>query len=441
MKYIGIRQPGSTVTLSNAVLHSTPSGGGLYMPQRLPVIPAPFFMNFGGMSFDEIAYVLANQLFGEDVESASLKRVVDEAFNFDVPLVQISENIYVMELFHGPTLTFKDFGARFMARLLSHLHTGAEMQRSKRSGKLHVLVATNGSTGSAIANGFAGISNVEVYILFPRGHAGRQQEKQFTTLGGNIHALEVQGTIDDCHSLVSQAFADPALNAVAALTSANSENIARLLPQSFYYFYAMALLTERIGRKKPITIAVPAGNLGNVCAGIAAANMGLEYGGLIACENANSFLTDMLAGRDNAAPRAIPTLACAADKGRPSNIDRLKFLCGGDAAGISRRLSAVSVDDAGIIASVNDCYQTTGYTIDPHGAMAWKALKDNLKPGQPGLIMATGHPAKSLTAMSAITGRAMDLPLQLTRFMNGIDHRRPILPTYPMLRDFIFNNL
>lgn len=441
MKYIGIRQAGPSVTLSQAVLNSTPMGGGLYMPQRLPVIPAPFFMNFGGMRFDEISYVLANQLFGQDVESAALKRVVDEAFNFAVPLVQLSENIYAIELFHGPTLTFKDFGARFMARLLGHLHTGAEMQRSKRSGKLHVLIATNGNTGSAVANGFAGISNVEVYILFPRGHAGRQQELQFTTLGGNIHALEVQGTIDDCHSLVSQAFADPALNAVAVLTSANSANIARLLPQSFYYFYAMAALTEKIGSKSPVTIAVPSGNLGNVCAGVAAADMGLKYNKLVACENANSFLTDMLAGRDNAAPRAIPTLACAADKGRPSNIDRLRYLCGGDVDGMRGRISAVSYDDAAIISAVNGCYDATGYTIDPHGAMAWKALNDSLKPGETGLIMATGHPAKSLTAMSAITGRAMDLPLQLTRFMNGIDHRRPIMPMYPALRDIILNNL
>lgn len=440
MNYIGIRQNTPAVSLADAVLHSTSGNGGLYMPQNLPLIPTPFFMNFGGMSFDEIAYVIANQLFGSDINSASLKRVVDSAFNFPVPMRQISDNIFVIELFHGPTLTFKDFGARFMARMLEHLHSDTIMRRSKRSGKLHVLVATNGSTGSAIANGFAGVSNVEVYILFPRGHAGRQQEMQFTTLGGNIHALEVQGTIDDCQALVSQAFADPALNAVAALTSANSANIARLLPQSFYYFYAMAMLSEHISDKSRITIAVPAGNLGNVCAAVAAKNMGLKYDKLIACENANSFLTDLLAGRDNPTPRAIPTLAFAADKGRPSNIDRLAFLCGG-AKEIAHRLDAVTVNDAQIIAAVNDCYDKTGYTIDPHGAMAWHTLNESLKPGQTGLIVATGHPAKALTAMSAITGRAMDLPLQLTKFMNGIDHRKQILPLYSMLRNYIFNNL
>lgn len=441
MNYIGLRHPGPAVSLSRAVLHSTPAAGGLYMPATLPRIPAAFFMNSGEMSFSEIAYVLANQLFGSDIDSASLKHVVDEAFSFPVPLVQLSENIYAVELFHGPTLTFKDFGARFMAQMLSHLHFKDETLRGKRSGKLHILIATNGNTGSAVANGFAGISGVEVYVLFPRGHARRHEEMQFTTLGGNIHSIEVQGTIDDCHSIVSQAFADPALNAVAPLTSANSENIARLMPQSFAYFYALSQLWHTLGRRVPVTVAIPAGNLGNVCSALIARRMGLDISNIIACENANGHLTDMLAGHDNGVPRAIPTLAWAADKGRPSNIDRLLHLCGGTICGVGRELKATSVSDARIIAAVNDCYAETGYTIDPHGALAWHALKEHLRPGQTGLIMATGHPAKSLTAMSAITGRAMDLPLQLTRFMNGTDHRRPMLPTYPALRNIILNNL
>lgn len=440
MRYTATRQSCNSVSLSEAVLHSSP-GGGLFVPDKLPVIPAPFFMNFSGMTLPEIAYVLADRLFGDDVDSASLKKVVDDAFDFPAPLVRLSDNIYAIELFHGPTLTFKDFGVRFMARLLSHLHSGRAMNRSKRLSKLHVLVATNGNTGSAVANGFAGVGNVEVYILFPRGKAGRQLEAQFTTLGGNIHALEVQGTIDDCHSLVAQAYADPALNAVAALTSANSINIARLLPQTFYYFYAMAQLRQRLGDKIKVTAAVPAGNLGNVCAAVAAQSMGLDLQRIIACENANDFLCQWLrTGRDDT-PRAIPTLACAADKGRPSNLDRLVHLCGGTPDDVRRKVEGVSYDDSHIINAVNGCYEETGYTIDPHGALAWQALRDNLRAGETGLLMATAHPARSLTAMNAITGRAMDLPLQLTRFMNGSDLRKPLLPSYNALREFILNNL
>ena len=428
------------MSLPDAVLRSTPPTGGLYMPCSLPVIPAPFFMNFGEMSFDEIAYVIANQLFGNDIPAATLKHIVDDAFNFPVPLVQVSENTYAIELFHGPTLAFKDFGARFMARLLSHLHMGRNGKG--QSSKLNVLVATNGNTGSAVANGFAGISGVEVYVLFPRGHAGRQLESQFTTLGGNIHALEVQGSIDDCHSIVAQAFADEALNAVAALTSANSVNIVRLLPQTFYYFYAMAALRARLPHNARVTVAIPSGNLGNLTAAVTARRMGLAIDRIIACENANGFLTSMLHTLSMPdTPRAIPTLACGADKGRPSNIERLLHLCGGSALGIANELEAYSFSDAEIISAVNTCYDRNNYTIDPHTALAWQGLEQHLAPGETGLMVATGHPAKSLTAMSAITGRAMDLPLQLTRFMAGSDLRKKIPPVYPALRDIILRNL
>ena len=436
MLYTSTHDNGPRVSFTEAVLRSAPAGGGLYMPCNLPVIPAPFFMNFAEMSFVEIAYVLANQLFGGDVDSASLKRIVEESFNFPVPLRHVGDNLYALELFHGPTLAFKDFGARFMAKLLGHLHNG----KGGKTGKLHVLIATNGNTGSAIANGFAGISNVETFILFPRGHAGRQLEAQFTTLGGNIHALEVQGTIDDCHSLVQQAYSDVELNGRVTLTSANSLNIARLLPQTFYYFYAMAKLRQLTGTETPVTVAIPSGNLGNLTAAVASRRMGLPMHRILACENANAYLHNMLVNGHVDAPRAIPTLACAADKGRPSNIDRLMYLCGNSQGALAHEVEAHTYDDAAIIDAVNDCYHRYGYTIDPHTALAYQGLRHHLGDGETGLMIATGHPAKSLTAMSAITGRAMDLPLQLTHFMAGRDLRKRIQPSYTALRNIIMEH-
>ena len=434
MNYISTNDRGPEATLNEAVLRSTPQAGGLYMPRELPVIPAPFFMNCGEMTFAEISYVLANQLFGADIDSAALKHIVDESFNFRIPLVKISDRLYAAELFEGPTLTFKDFGARFMARMISYLHS-----RGKRGGeKLHVLMATNGNTGSAIANAFAGISNVECYIVFPRGTAWRQLETQFTTLGGNIHALEVEGTIDDCHSLVHQVYTDAELNKKLVITSANSVNIARLLPQTFYYFYAMAKLRQKVGDAK-VTVAVPAGNLGNLTAAVAARRMGLPIQRLIACENANSYLTDLLTNGHADAPRAIPTLASAADKGTPTNIARLLYLCQNSVEALRHEIESYSYNDADIIAGVNGCYSKTGYTVDPHAALAYNALTEHLADDEIGLIMATGHPARSLTAMNAITGRAMDLPLQLTRFMAGRDMRRKIQPTYSALRKAILD--
>ena len=440
MQYISTNDRGPEVTLRQAVLQSTPAQGGLYMPRELPVLPAPFFMNMAEMDFPEIAYVVANQLFGGDVSAAALKNIVDGAFNFPVPVTRLDDGLYVLEQFHGPTLAFKDFGARFAARMLSHLHSqGSPAARRK----LHVLIATNGNTGSAMANALAGMANIEAHILFPRGHAGRQLEAQFTTLGGNIHAYEVQGTIDDCHSLVHQAFADNVLNSIVSLTSANSVNIARLLPQTFCYFYAVARLQRRLGDKVRVNLAIPAGNLGNLTAAVAARHMGLPINRIMACENANQYLTTLLHDGRDTVPRAFPTLACGADKGRPTNIDRLLYLCGNSLDALRHEIEAHSVDDAHIIRAVNGCYERYGYTIDPHTSLAYSVATDDNRitrfdnDRQATLIVATGHPAKSLTAMNAITGRPIDLPLQLTRFMAGSDLRRKIQPSYIALRDSI----
>lgn len=425
MQYISTENIHAPVPLRTAMLGSNPGDGGLYWPSVLPVIPQAFFNNFAGMSFAEIAYVVANSLFGEEIHSTELKKIVDASFNFEVPVVHVGDDLYSLELFHGPTLAFKDFGARFMARVMQSL----VRRRGLESGRINMLIATTGNTAGAVANALHGVEGVELFILFPRGVAGRQLEAQFTTLGGNVHALEVQGSIDDCQALVAQAYADVELNRQLTITSANSANILRLLPQTFYYFHGMARMAAMLPRNKEITVAIPAGNLGNLVAALAARRMGLRMPSVIAAENANDFLTRSMAagGIETVPARAIPTLAYAADKSRPSNLSRLHHLRDDD-------FTAVSVNDAGIIDAVNDCLGRYNYVIDPHTALAYHALQHYKPTGNAGLMVATAHPAKSLTAMNAITGRAMDLPLQLTRFMTGRDLRHRIAPTYDALR-------
>lgn len=443
MRYLSTNNKSQPVSLAQAILRSRADDGGLFWPERFPQIPEAFFNNFSGMTFTEIAYVVSNTLFGDVLSSSELKSIIERSFNFPLPVRKVSDRLYAAELFHGPTLAFKDFGARFMARMLSSLYSSGKCD-SVNGNKLHVLIATTGNTGSAVANGFRNIPGVEVYILFPRGTAERQLEAQFTTLGDNIHALEVQGSIDDCHALVAQAFADKELAAEMTMTSANSVNIVRLLPQTFCYFYAIAEIMRLEGRHVPVTVAIPAGNLGNLTAALAARAMGLKMDGIIAAENANNYLTRLLAtGAERLPHRPIPTLACACDKSMPTNMPRIRQMCGcpKGVAGLREAFSAVSIDDAGIIAGVNHCLDNYGYVIDPHTALAYQALRGALPEGNVGLIMATGHPAKSLTAMNAITGRAMELPLQLTNFMTGKDRRQRIRPTYDDFRKVLIGNL
>jgi threonine synthase len=438
MQYNSTQLHARRATLAEAVMQSRANDGGLYMPDHLPVIPDAFFKNFAEMSFAEIAYVLGNLLYGPEISSANIKHIVERSFNFEVPIVKVSANIYALELFHGPTMAFKDFGARFMARMLKYI---PNIQKPGGSKKLHVLVATTGNTGSAIANGFAGIDDVEVYILFPRGRVSRQQEAQFTTIGGNVHALEVQGTIDDCQRMVRQVFEDEELNFKAALTSANSLNIARLLPQTFYYFYGMAKLQHSLRQGQRLVVSLPCGNLGNLIGAVISKRMGLPIKRIVACENANSFLSDYMRSGQINEHKSIPTLAYAADKGVPTNFERLQWLYDNSLERMHAEIESHAYNDADIIAAVNTCYDEYGYTCDPHTALAFRGLQDSLKPGETGLMLATAHPAKSLDAMTAITGRAMDLPLQLTRFMNGIDKREQIAANYKMLRRKILQNI
>ncbi len=435
MLYYSTKDHDDRVSLKEAILNSGGALDGLYMPERLPNIPRAFFNNFGDMSLKDISYVISNQLFGRDIDSARLKQIVDQAINFDAPIKKLKDNVYVLELFHGPTMAFKDFGARFMAKMF-------ELNGWLRSDKkLAILVATTGNTGAAIANAFAGLKNLNVYILFPKGRSTRQLEAQFTTLGGNIFPIEVSGTIDDCRRLVAMAFNDKSLSNEIWMTSANSANIARLLPQTFYYFYGIGKLIHKIGVSRPISISVPCGNLGNLVGAVMSKLMGLPVNKIIACENSNNQFYNYVVNGSVSPTKAIPTLAYAADKGFATNFQRLLSLYGDSKEALCKDVVAHWSSDADIITTINSTFDETGYMCDPHTALAYAGLKKELKDNEVGLFLATAHPAKSVATMNAITGRAMDLPLQMTRFMTGTDHRVKIPATYNILKQIILEHV
>lgn len=431
MRFISTRRQSRPVRLYEALRRSVAPDGGVYVPDSLPMLPEAFFNNFVEMSAPEIAYVVADMLMGEDVESGKLKSIIYSALNFPVDLVKVATKIYALELFHGPTLAFKDFGARFMAKLIEYSPEFAEGK------KLNIIVSTTGNTGSAVANAFAGVSRAEVFVLFPPNPGNRQLERQFTTLGGNIHPVEVQGSVDDCVRLVRQALSDNSLSKDAVLISANSANIVRLLPQTFYYFIGMSRLAASGIDISNVVLSIPCGNLGNLCGAVMANRMGLPMKRTIACENSNSTLSRAFETGRFERRKPNPSLAYAADKGRPSNGERLLHLFDGDIHSASDFITPHFVDDSNIISTINDCYSETGYLLDPHSALAYNGLKNNLSDGETGLLLATAHPAKSPTTMAAITGRALDMPLQLTAFMTGRDHRIRIQPQYSELKSII----
>jgi threonine synthase len=364
------------------------------------------------MSFQEIAYRVADCFFGEDVDAESLKKIVYDTLAFDVPAVKVEENIYSLELFHGPTLAFKDVGARFMARLLQYF------VKKEGLNKINVLVATSGDTGSAVANGFLGVDGIHVYVLYPKGKVSKIQESQFTTLGNNITALEVDGVFDDCQALVKNAFMDEELNQHMKLTSANSINVARFLPQAFYYFYAYAQL-KKLGVTDKIVICVPSGNFGNICAGIFGYFTGLPIHRFIAANNANDiFFKYLQTGKYEPKP-SRQTLANAMDVGDPSNFARIYDLFGGDHSKITALISGATYSDEQIRETMKQCYASTGYILDPHGTCGYRALKEGLRPGETGIFLETAHPAKFKEKVDDIINDNVKIPERLAAFMKG----------------------
>jgi threonine synthase len=364
------------------------------------------------MSFQEIAYVVAYAFFGEDIYAETLKAIVFETLNFDAPVVPVSEGIYSLELYHGPTLAFKDVGGRFMARLLGYF--------IKKEGQtdVNVLVATSGDTGSAVANGFLGVKGIHVYVLYPKGLVSPIQECQFTTLGQNITALEVDGTFDDCQALVKSAFMDEELNAKLSLTSANSINVARFLPQAFYYFYAYAQL-KKIGKEKEKVDCVPSGNFGNITAGLFGKKMGLPIKRFIAANNRNDiFLNYINTGVYTPKP-SVSTIANAMDVGDPSNFARVLDLYDNSWEAIKAEISSCSYTDVQIAETVANTYRNTKYLLDPHGAVGYRALQEGLKSGETGVFLETAHPAKFLETVESIIGENVEIPQKLQEFMKG----------------------
>ncbi|MGE0015993.1 MAG: threonine synthase [Bacteroides sp.] len=421
MKYYSTNKQSQSVSLQEAVVKGLASDRGLFMPEAIKALPSSFYDHIEDLSFQEIAYRVADAFFGEDIPADTLKDIVYDTLNFDVPLVKVEENIYSLELFHGPTLAFKDVGGRFMARLLSYFI------RKEGQKDVNVLVATSGDTGSAVANGFLGVEGIHVYVLYPKGKVSEIQEKQFTTLGQNITALEVDGTFDDCQALVKSAFMDKELNDHLLLTSANSINVARFLPQAFYYFYAYAQL-KKMGQadNKKVVVCVPSGNFGNITAGLFGKQMGLPVSRFIAANNKNDIFYQYLqTGKYNPRP-SVATIANAMDVGDPSNFARVLDLYQESHEAICRDISGTTYTDEQIRETVKTTYQQTGYLLDPHGACGFRALKEGLKEGETGVFLETAHPAKFLETVEDIIAHKVTIPAKLQEFMKGEKQSLPL---------------
>lgn len=413
MKYYSTNGQAPEANLEKAVVKGLAEDRGLYMPERIKPLSPEFFNQIENLTFQEIAYQVADAFFGEDVPADTLKEIVYDTLSFDVPAVPVTDRIYSLELFHGPTLAFKDVGARFMARLLGYFNA-----REAENRLVNVLVATSGDTGSAVANGFLGVPGIHVYVLYPKGKVSPIQECQFTTLGQNITALEVDGVFDDCQALVKTAFMDAELNAHMKLTSANSINVARFLPQSFYYFYAYAQMKKR-GMADNLVVCVPSGNFGNICSALFGKRMGLPVKRFIAANNANDIFYNYLqTGQYNPRP-SVQTIANAMDVGDPSNFARILNLYGSSHEAICNDISGATYTDGQIADTMRDCLNENGYLLDPHGACGYRALQEGLQEGETGIFLETAHPAKFKDTVENITGQPLPVPEKLAAFMKG----------------------
>ena len=437
MQYYSTNQQAPMATLEKAVVKGLAEDRGLYMPERIKALPQSFVDNIHQLTFREIACEVADAFFGEDVPREDLHKIVCDTLSFDVPAVRVTDRIYSLELFHGPTLAFKDVGARFMARLLGYFNAKGQ-QAGDAKGRVNVLVATSGDTGSAVANGFLGVPGIHVYVLYPKGKVSPIQECQFTTLGQNITALEVDGVFDDCQALVKSAFMDAELNAHMKLTSANSINVARFLPQSFYYFYAYAHM-KKLGLADELVVCVPSGNFGNICSALFGVKMGLPIKRFIAANNANDIFYNYLQTGRYEPKASVQTIANAMDVGDPSNFARIYELYHKDHAAICRDISGATYSDEQIAQTMRECLEQTGYQLDPHGACGYRALQEGLREQETGIFLETAHPAKFKGVVDSICGGDVAIPEKLAAFMKGQKQSVEIGKDFEGFKKFLMN--
>jgi len=436
MQFYSTNKQSPSVSFKEATIKGQAPDKGLYFPEYIPQLEAEFIKNIEQYSDTEIAYRVIAPYVGEEMTEETLRRIVSETVSFPIPLVPVTDSISSLELFHGPTLAFKDIGARFMSRCLREAIGGNGSGQANAG--ITVLVATSGDTGGAVANGFYGVEGVEVVILYPSGKVSPVQEKQLTTLGGNIKALEVQGTFDDCQAMVKQAFMDQELTSQRFLTSANSINVARWLPQQFYYFFAYKQWKEK---GQPPVFSVPSGNFGNICAGILAMQSGLPVSHFIAACNVNDIVSDYLLTQELRPKKAVPTLSNAMDVGNPSNFVRILEIFGNRFPDLKNRLSAYTITDAETEATIKRIWEETGYLADPHGAVGYLGLERYLlaNPGLKGIFLETAHPVKFPESVERITGQPIPLPEVVASIMHLEKKSTLIGPDYEALKSYLLD--
>ncbi len=430
MQYYSTNNKELKSDLKNAVIHGLAADKGLFMPEEIPALSQEFWQKLPNMPLGEIGFETLKHFFCPEIPEDDFRKLTDDAFNFPIPLFPVSDNISALELFHGPTLAFKDIGARFLARVMARFTADYGCD-------INVLVATSGDTGSAVANGFLGVKGVNVFVLYPKGLVSEVQEKQFTTLGQNITSIEVDGTFDDCQSLVKTAFMDDDLKQQLTLTSANSINLARFLPQMVYYFYAYAQAVKQ-GHDK-INICVPSGNFGNLTAGLVAYKMGLPVNRFVAATNINDIVPKYFeTGVYQTAP-SIATPANAMDVGDPSNFIRVQELFNKELKTIKELIDSISIENEDIFSTIDKVYKKFNYILDPHGAIGYKALEKLLTDGEHGIFLATAHPAKFPETVEKIIGKEIKQPERLKAFLNGVKSIEVSSKEYGMLKQIVIN--
>ncbi len=431
MNYCSTNNKGVSSTFREAVIKGIADDGGLFIPSFIPKLPTLFFDSIEKYSLQEIALEVAKNFIENEIPNNEIKRIVDKSISFDSPLFKISENISILELFYGPTLAFKDFGARFMANVLSYLVNDENQQ-------VTILVATSGDTGSAVANGFYRVEGINVIILYPSKKISEIQEKQLTTFGENITALEIDGTFDDCQRLVKTAFVDKDITREMKLSSANSINIARLIPQTFYYFKSFADLKYK---KRKIVFSVPSGNLGNLTAGLIAKKMGLPVHKFIAASNINDIFPKYLNSSNFEPKTSIKTISNAMDVGNPSNFARIISLYNNDYQKIHKEIYGDSFTDEETILSIQELYSKNKYIIDPHGAIGYLALLNYLKlsidKDIDGVVLETAHPSKFYDVVNSAININIEIPESVKMIMQKEKKSIPISSNYSEFKELL----